>query len=95
MDVVGGVNPFKAYKKRKQEQEAQTWFGHQVVAPGAGGPVVRKGAPLPPPPAMAPSERKMASRQPSVSVSPAFGQQPKVVTYAVRPKRVQGNKKGN
>lgn len=86
-----------------EQREVQAWFGERVGSTGDrgvpsggadGGPVVREGAPLPPPPSMTPAGGKA---RPVVAAGRAEpeSQQPQVVTYAVRPKPAGGAKRND
>lgn len=85
LDVLGGDNPFQAYKKMNDQREVQAWFG------GGVGPTdaAREGAPLPPPPVVAPGGGKV---RPVVAADGPEGEQQQVVTYAVRPKPAGGGR---
>lgn len=90
IDVLGGDKPLQLYKKMKEQREVQAWFGAgadplnaQGAGGGAAGPVVREGAPLPPPPSMAPRGGKA---MPVVASARAEPLQQQVALYSARPK---------
>ena len=90
IDVLGGDKPLQLYKKMKEQREVQAWFGAgasplsaQGAEGGGAGPVVREGAPLPPPPSMAPRGGKAT---PVVASARAEPLQQQVPLYSARPK---------